>query len=187
MTAALYQGYHFFTGPAVLARRSLLVARSAEGRPSLEDGRKMRVFDGSYDEEICCEVVATAKTAIRSKGSFSIDIPSGSDVKAVGKLSQDAVDYSKFHIFFTNDRSYPDGVKLANALDIPESQGCSGQHGLHACGEEGHWFFWREKVSDNGGQSLEEHFWQFDCPTGMVSACETIWFRDTDSFAAYKA
>eukprot|EP00747_Dinoflagellata_sp_TGD_P132751 gnl/TRDRNA2_/TRDRNA2_175109_c0_seq6.p1 gnl/TRDRNA2_/TRDRNA2_175109_c0~~gnl/TRDRNA2_/TRDRNA2_175109_c0_seq6.p1 ORF type:complete len:629 (+),score=136.78 gnl/TRDRNA2_/TRDRNA2_175109_c0_seq6:50-1888(+) len=96
----------------------------------LSDGRKVKVA-GSEKEVaavVCAEVVATAKAAIASKGSFSICVPGGSIVQGLASLDKNAFDFSKVHVFFCNERigewkTYNNAVKnFIDPFGIPTSQ-----------------------------------------------------------------
>ena len=66
--------------------------------------KKVICYDGDYSDAVVELVVATAKNAIETKGSFSLAIPGGSVVTALKGLDADAFDMSKVHIFFCNER-----------------------------------------------------------------------------------
>ncbi len=61
------------------------------------------MFDGDFSAEIREEVVKMSQAAIKAKGSFSLCIPGGSVVAALKGLPR-SLDYSKWHIFFANER-----------------------------------------------------------------------------------
>uniref|UniRef100_A0A7S3NKD1 Glucosamine/galactosamine-6-phosphate isomerase domain-containing protein n=1 Tax=Aureoumbra lagunensis TaxID=44058 RepID=A0A7S3NKD1_9STRA len=65
--------------------------------------KNVRVFDGDFASEICEIVQSVGMSAIAEKGSFSLAIPSGSVVRALSRLADDCMDYSKVHIFFCNE------------------------------------------------------------------------------------
>lgn len=65
--------------------------------------KSVRVFDGNFADDICDLVAVTGSAAIAEKGSFSLAVPGGSVVKALRGLDEDALDYSKMHVFFCND------------------------------------------------------------------------------------
>lgn len=65
--------------------------------------KSVRVFDGNFAEDICDLVAVTGSAAIAEKGSFSLAVPGGSVVKALEGLDEDAMDFSKMHVFFCND------------------------------------------------------------------------------------
>ena len=71
--------------------------------------KDVKVFDGDYAEEIRTEVIEVAQECIAEKGSFSLAVPGGSVVAALGALDKDAFDMSKMHIFFCNEKipSFP--------------------------------------------------------------------------------
>lgn len=54
-------------------------------------------------DEICQAVSTVGSAAIAQKGSFSLAIPGGSVVKALGGLGDDAFDFTKLHVFFCNE------------------------------------------------------------------------------------
>lgn len=66
--------------------------------------KKVQVYDGDYSDQVVALTIATAQAAIATKGSFSLAIPGGSVVKALGGLSTDSFDMSKMHIYFCNER-----------------------------------------------------------------------------------
>ncbi|KAJ1460171.1 glucosamine-6-phosphate isomerases/6-phosphogluconolactonase-domain-containing protein [Pelagophyceae sp. CCMP2097] len=74
------------------------------------------VHDGDYSLDVCDEVVKVGQMAIASKGSFSLAVPGGSIVKALSKLKTDALDFSKVHVFFCNER-IDDNKCYQGALD----------------------------------------------------------------------
>lgn len=89
--------------------------------------KTVRVFDGDYADDICDEVVAQASACISEKGTFSLCIPGGSVVKALASLSADALDYSKVHVFFANEKipSFPcisGALEVTQKLGIPDEQ-----------------------------------------------------------------
>jgi len=89
--------------------------------------KNVRIFDGDYAAEICEEVVSLGKAMIAEKGSFSVCIPGGSIVAAIGSIEPGAFDASKTHIFFANEKvpSYPcieGGLGVAEKLGIPKEQ-----------------------------------------------------------------
>jgi len=97
---------------------------------SLSDGRKVRVLanEDGIAAAVCEEFVAAAKAAISAKGSFSVAVPGGSIVAALAKVPKGAVDASKIHVFFCNERlgegkCYKGAMKsLAEPLGIPPAQ-----------------------------------------------------------------
>lgn len=87
--------------------------------------KDVRVFDGDYAEEIRDCVTMVANECIAEKGSFSLAVPGGSVVAALGGLDKDAFDFSKTHIFFCNEKipSYPciDGaLKETQKIGLPD-------------------------------------------------------------------
>jgi 6-phosphogluconolactonase/glucosamine-6-phosphate isomerase/deaminase len=65
-----------------------------------------QVFDDAdaIAAALCDAVEFEAQYAIEAKGAFSLAIPSGSVVKALGGLAgREGVDFSKVHVFFTNE------------------------------------------------------------------------------------
>jgi len=97
---------------------------------TISDGRKVRVLadEAGIANAVCEEFVAAAKAAIAAKGSFSVAIPGGSVVAALAKVPAGAVDASKVHVFFCNERlgegkCYKGAMKnLVEPLGIPSSQ-----------------------------------------------------------------
>ena len=91
--------------PAFVRTKSRGTALLATITKEFEVGnKKVKVFDGDYADAIVETVVETAKSAIESKGSFSLAIPGGSVVTALGGMSPDAFDTTKMHIYFCNER-----------------------------------------------------------------------------------
>uniref|UniRef100_A0A7S4PJV4 Glucosamine/galactosamine-6-phosphate isomerase domain-containing protein n=1 Tax=Guillardia theta TaxID=55529 RepID=A0A7S4PJV4_GUITH len=96
----------------------------------LGDSRRICVFED--DKAISAAVVETVesvgKAAIEKKGAFSICVPGGSIVKALSALSKDALDFSKVHVFFCNERigeykCYKGAMEsFIERCGIPESQ-----------------------------------------------------------------
>lgn len=85
------------------------------------------VFDGDYAKDICDEVASVAKACIADKGSFSLAIPGGSVVAALGELDASGIDLSKMHIFFCNEKipSFPCigmGLDAAAKFGLPKEQ-----------------------------------------------------------------
>jgi len=93
--------------------------------------KDVRVFDGDYAADVRDVVVEVATTCIEEKGSFSIAIPGGSVVAALGDLEESAFDFSKMHVFFCNEKipSYPciEGAKKC-LPSVPEAN-------IHGVGE----------------------------------------------------
>lgn len=95
--------------------------------------KDVRVFDGAYDEDICDAVTQVAQASIADKGSFSLAIPGGSVVSALGGLDTGAFDMKKVHIFFCNEKipSFPcleGALAQTEKLGIPKEQ-------VHGVGE----------------------------------------------------
>jgi len=89
--------------------------------------KKVSIFDGDYADEIRTEVIECAQACIAEKGSFSIAVPGGSVVSALGGLPADAFDFSKMHVFFCNEKipSFPcfeGAVEALSSLSIPAEQ-----------------------------------------------------------------
>mmetsp|Transcript_5710 Transcript_5710/g.17223 ORF Transcript_5710/g.17223 Transcript_5710/m.17223 type:complete len:291 (-) Transcript_5710:522-1394(-) len=85
-------------------RRSRLNAECREEFSISREIKSVRVFEGDYADAICEAVEAVGSAAIADKGSFSLAIPGGSVVKALGGLSETAMDFGKMHVFFCNER-----------------------------------------------------------------------------------
>jgi len=119
--------------------RSRVVSRATVGMSAVETFKPnlmkpnllVEVYsDGDAIAAAVCEVVkAESAKAIEAKGSFSMAIPSGSMVKALSGLSTDDCDFSKFHVFFTNEYkggeyvSYPQCMTdFAGPCGIPDAQ-----------------------------------------------------------------
>lgn len=95
--------------------------------------KDVRVFDGDYADDICAAVTEVALASIAEKDSFSLCIPGGSVVAALGKLEAGAFDFSKTHIFFCNEKipSFPcieGALEITNALGMPSEN-------VHGVGE----------------------------------------------------
>jgi len=73
---------------------------------TVSDGRRVKVMSNDKDisKAVCDEVILTAKAAIAAKGSFSIAVPGGSIVAGLKDMDKSAVDWSKVHVFFCNER-----------------------------------------------------------------------------------
>ena len=95
---------------------------------------QVRVYDGDYAAEIVETVEEVAKVSIAEKGSFSLAIPGGSVVAALGGFEgTDAFDFSKMHVFFCNEKipSYP---CLEGALAVTKKIGVPDEN-VHGVGE----------------------------------------------------
>ena len=98
--------------------------------------KKVTVFDGDYSDAIVNLVTETAKAAIEAKGSFSLAIPGGSVVKALGGLDNESFDMTKMHVYFCNERIGANkcysgameafaekcGVPVENVHQVPEGE-----------------------------------------------------------------
>jgi len=97
---------------------------------TLSDGRVVKVLkdEAGIGKAVCDEVVSTGSAAIKAKGAFSICIPGGSIVAALANLPKDALDFSKVHVFFCNERigegkCYKGALKnFIEPFGIPQSQ-----------------------------------------------------------------
>jgi len=89
------RGGHYAIAPA-----------AANERFALEDGRKVCVFsdDKAISAAVAEAVAKIGASCIADKGAFSIAIPGGSVVKALSKLEPTAMDFTKVHVFFCNER-----------------------------------------------------------------------------------
>lgn len=116
--------------PSALAPQP--VARAAAHMACVEEFsisreiKNVRIFDGSYDSNICDEVTAAAQTCIEEKGSFSLCIPGGSVVAALKGLNKDGTDWSKMHVFLCNEKipSLPcinGALEVTKAIGVPEA------------------------------------------------------------------
>ncbi|KAJ8609688.1 hypothetical protein CTAYLR_009389 [Chrysophaeum taylorii] len=87
-------------------RRQSLVAMSecVEEFTITREIKAVRVFDGDFADEICDMVMNVGSAMIEKKGSFSLAIPGGSVVTALGRLDDDAFDFDKMHVFFCNEQ-----------------------------------------------------------------------------------
>lgn len=94
-----------------VARKCRHVATRAAADSStvatLSDGRSYRIFDTDADvgDYICSRVQELASASISSKGAFSLSIGSGTTVAPLEGLKDCGLDFSKFHVFFGNDRT----------------------------------------------------------------------------------
>lgn len=121
------------------AMSSLVRSRAAVGMSAVETFKPnlmkpnlvVEVYaDGDGISAAVVDIVkAESAKAIAAKGSFSMAIPSGSMVKALGGLSAADCDFENFHVFFTNDFkggeyvSFPQCVTdFSGPCGIPESQ-----------------------------------------------------------------
>lgn len=95
--------------------------------------KDVRVFDGDYAADIRDEVTEKAEEAIQKKGSFSLAIPGGSVVAALGGLEKDAFDFTKMHIFFCNEK-IPSNPCLEGALEQTRKIGVPDEN-VHGVGE----------------------------------------------------
>lgn len=89
--------------------------------------KEVRVFDGDYAADIRAAVTDVALSCIEEKGSFSLAVPGGSVVAALGGLEEGAFDFSKMHVFFCNEKipSYPcleGALKEVAKIGVPDSQ-----------------------------------------------------------------
>jgi len=89
--------------------------------------KTVQVFEGDYADSIRDEVINSARTSIEDKGSFSLAVPGGSVVAALGGLEAGAFDFSKMHVFFCNEKipSFPcyEGALLEmKKLGVPDEQ-----------------------------------------------------------------
>jgi len=122
--------------PASVAPRSSAARMGCVDEFSISrEIKTVRIFDGSYDSDICDEVTAAAQAAIADKGSFSLAIPGGSVVAALAGLDKDGADWSKMHVFFCNEKipSYPCigmGLEQTKKIGVPDEQ-------VYAMGGEG--------------------------------------------------
>lgn len=92
-----------------------------------KDIKSVQVFEGDYAKEIGDEVAAVGSACIAEKGSFSLAIPGGSVVAAVGGMDPKALDFSKVHVFFCNEKipSLPcisGALEETRKLGIPDDQ-----------------------------------------------------------------
>ena len=95
--------------------------------------QEVRVFDGDYADEIRAAVCEVALASIEEKGSFSLAVPGGSVVSALGGIAPGSFDASKTHIFFCNEKvpSFPcieGALKETEKIGIPKEQ-------VHGVGE----------------------------------------------------
>jgi len=122
--------------PSIRRPETRTAASAYEGF-MVKGSRKVDVFKVEKDisEGIASMFVVAACINIAQKGSFSVAIPSGSVVKALGSLAGSGkVDFSKVHVFFTNDKvgsaqpSYegaladfiePCGIPMKNVYQVP--------------------------------------------------------------------
>lgn len=106
---------------------------------ALPDGRRYRLLfdEAAVGRYICWKVGTLAKSAIALKGAFSMSIGSGTTVAPLMDLKASSeIDFSKFHIFFGNDRTegdasgkcYNGAMAFVQACAIPFEN-------VHAIGE----------------------------------------------------
>ena len=82
--------------------------------------KDVRIFDGDYAADIRDEVTAVALQSIADKGSFSLCVPGGSVVAALGGFENtDAFDFDKMHVFFANEK-IPSFPCLEGAEHVPK-------------------------------------------------------------------
>ena len=97
----------------------LLLATS--GLVVLPDGRRAHVLkhDEAVADFLVARVSSLANAAIEEKGAFSLSIGSGTTVKPLSRLA-DAVDCSRVHVFFGNERTEGDaaGKCFSGAADF---------------------------------------------------------------------
>jgi len=72
----------------------------------IPDGRQVFILEDAdaISAAVVESVAAIGAECIAEKGSFTMCVPGGSIVKALSKLSPDAMDFSKVHVFFANER-----------------------------------------------------------------------------------
>ena len=113
--------------PAIAASFIALLVSSTTALV-LPDGRSVRVLSNNeaVASYIQSRVVELANSAIAQKGGFSMSIGSGSTVKPLVELSG-AIDYSKVHLFFGNERTEGDnaGKCFSGAAGFVEACGIS--------------------------------------------------------------
>jgi 6-phosphogluconolactonase len=81
---------------------------------------------GDITSAITEAVAFYGKKAIASKGSFTLCIPGGSVVKAASTMKKDAMDWSKVHVFFANEKlndmaCYNGAQEFIKNVGIPEA------------------------------------------------------------------
>lgn len=120
--------------PAFVGRQSTSILEATVVKEFQVGNKKVKVFDGDYADAVCETVVETAKSAIESKGSFSLAIPGGSVVKALGGLNADDFDMTKMHVYFCNERisankcyqgameAFGEKVPVENVHQVPEGE-----------------------------------------------------------------
>ena len=94
----------FTAGPTTIARAPSVKMALVDDFAISKVVKDVRIFDGDYAAEIRTEVIDAATACIATKGSFSIAVPGGSVVAALGGLEKDAFDFSKMHVFFCNEK-----------------------------------------------------------------------------------
>jgi 6-phosphogluconolactonase len=111
-----------------VARSSMLRMTDVSDEFSIsKEIKTVRVFtDGDYAADIREAVAMVAQTCIAEKGSFSLAVPGGSVVSALGGFESDTFDFSKTHVFFCNEKipSYPcysGARKETDKIGIPEA------------------------------------------------------------------
>ena len=113
--------------------------------------KEVRVFDGSYDADICEAVAQVGSACIEEKGSFSLCIPGGSVVAALKGLDKESFDMSKMHIFFANEK-IPSRPCIAGGLEVAAALGMPTEN-VHGFAEEGT----PEEIADKYTDLLDEH------------------------------
>ena len=95
--------------------------------------KDVRVFDSDFAEEIRAAVKEVGEAALEEKGSFSLAVPGGSVVAALGGFDKGDLDFSKTHIFFCNEK-LPSAPCLAGALEQVLKLGVP-EENVHGVGE----------------------------------------------------
>jgi len=122
------------------ARMAPLTQRAAQARMALVDEfaisrvvKDVSVFDGDYADDIRAAVIDVATKSIAEKGSFSLAVPGGSVVAALGGLEEGAFDFTKMHVFFCNEK-IPSLPCVEGALAEMNKIGCPVDN-VHGVGE----------------------------------------------------
>jgi len=125
MALALFASSAGLVLPSAPARSAPVRMECVDSFSISKEIKAINIFDGDYAADIREAVSTVAKDCIAEKGSFSLAIPGGSVVAALGGLEADAFDFSKTHVFFCNEKipSYPciDGA-LKELPSVPAEQ-----------------------------------------------------------------
>lgn len=88
-----------------------------------ENIKKYSSFDSlnQFEKNTCNFIIETANKSIQEKDSFSIVLCGGSTPKNIySKLKKEATDWSKWHVFFGDERCFPKDHSSRNSLMAKE-------------------------------------------------------------------